>query len=139
MSSLCWPLRTQWPQRRQTGWRFPYSGLWICLQKPALAASLQRGHPSQLLPPAIWEYSVSGSGEGGGHGHGHAIFSYGSPGGALYGRSVMMLLTISPIPLLFISSAGVSFVQSTRSLSLLAVQTHFALLRASQMDMPDTS
>ena len=34
---------TQWPQRRQTGWRFPNSGLWICLQKPALAASLQRG------------------------------------------------------------------------------------------------
>ena len=43
VSSLCWPRRTQWPQRRQTGWRFPYSGLWICLQKPALAASLQRG------------------------------------------------------------------------------------------------
>ena len=60
MSSLCWPRRTQWPQLRHTGWRFPYSGLWICLQKPALAASLQRGHPSQLLPPAIWEYSVSG-------------------------------------------------------------------------------
>ena len=43
MSSLCWPRRTQWPQRRHTGWRFPYSGLWICLQKPALAASWQRG------------------------------------------------------------------------------------------------
>ena len=60
VSSLCWPRRTQWSHRRHTGWRFPYSGLWICLQKPALAASLQRGHPSQLLPPAIWEYSVSG-------------------------------------------------------------------------------
>ena len=60
VSSLCWPRRTQWPHRRHTGWRFPYSGLWICLQKPALAASLQRGHPSQFLPPAIWEYSVSG-------------------------------------------------------------------------------
>ena len=60
VSSLCWPRRTQWPHRRHTGWRFPYSGLWICLQKPALAASLQRGHPSQLLPPAIWEYWVSG-------------------------------------------------------------------------------
>ena len=43
MSSLCWPRRTQWPQRRHTGWRFPNSGLWICLQKPALAASWQRG------------------------------------------------------------------------------------------------
>ena len=51
VSSLCWPRRTQWPQRRHTGWRFPYSGLWIFLQKPALAASLQRGHPSQRLPP----------------------------------------------------------------------------------------
>ena len=43
VSSLCWPRRTQWPHRRHTGWRFPYSGLWICLQKPALAASWQRG------------------------------------------------------------------------------------------------
>ena len=46
MSSLCWPRRTQWPQwpqLRHTGWRFPYSGLWVCLQKPALAASWQRG------------------------------------------------------------------------------------------------
>ena len=60
VSSLCWPRRTQWPHRRHTGWRFPYSGLWICLQKPVLAASLQRGHPSQLLPPAIWEYWVLG-------------------------------------------------------------------------------
>ena len=43
VSSLCWPRRTQWPHRQHTGWRFPYSGLWICLQKPALAASWQRG------------------------------------------------------------------------------------------------
>ena len=43
VSSLCWPRRTQWPQLRHTGWRFPYSGLWVCLQKPALAASCQRG------------------------------------------------------------------------------------------------
>ena len=50
VSSLCWPRRTQWPQRRHTGWRLPYSGLWICLQKPALA-SWQRGQPSQRLPP----------------------------------------------------------------------------------------
>ena len=76
-----------------------------------------------------------GSGEGGGH----AIFSYGRPGGALYGRSVMMLLTILIIPLLFISAAGFSLVQSARSLSLLAVQTHLALLRASQMDRPVAS
>ena len=50
VSSLCWPRRTQWAQRRHTGWRFPYSGLWIFLQKPALA-SWQRGQPSQRLPP----------------------------------------------------------------------------------------
>ena len=50
VSSLCWPLRTQWPQRRHTGWRLPYSGLWIFLQKPALV-SWQRGQPSQRLPP----------------------------------------------------------------------------------------
>ena len=50
VSSLCWPRRTQWPQRRHTGWRLPYSGLWIFLQKPALV-SWQRGQPSQRLPP----------------------------------------------------------------------------------------
>ena len=80
-----------------------------------------------------------GPGSGDGGGHGHAIFSYGRPGGALYGRLVMMLLTILPIPLLFISAAGFSLVQSTRSLSLLAVQTHLALLRESQMDKPVAS
>ena len=135
VSSLCWPRRTQWPQLRHTGWRFPYSGLWICLQKPALAASLATGASLATSPSGHLGVLGLRSGEGGGH----AIFSYGCSVGALYGRSFMMLSTIFLIPLLFISSAGFSLVQSTRSLSLLAVQTHLALLRASQMDRPDAS
>ena len=124
VSSLCWPRRTQWPQLRHTGWRFPYSGLWICLQKPALAASLQRGHPSQLLPSGHLEYSVSGRVR-----WWSCYFLL-----RLLGRRSLWALGYDAvdhliIPLLFISAAGFSLVQSTRSLSLLAVQTHLALLR----------
>ena len=80
-----------------------------------------------IAAPTAGRLGVLGLGSGEGGGHGHAIFSYGRPGGALYGRSVMMLLTILLIPLLFISAAGFSLVQSARSLSLLAVQTLLAL------------
>ena len=57
VSSEWLPLNAQCPHTLQTGCRLLYWG-WDCLQNPA-DSSVQRGHPSQNLPPVPWDRWVS--------------------------------------------------------------------------------